>query len=56
VFWALQRLASQGAADVGIDLSDTIAGLLEHSQRFTDSRGDECASYFLGEAGILLLQ
>ena len=56
VIWAMQRLGAQGAAAVGIDWSDTITALLEHGKRFTEATGMESASYFLGEAGILLLQ
>jgi hypothetical protein len=56
VIWALQWLESQGAADVDLDLSDTIATLIEHGRRFIEAAGMEHASYMRGETGILLLQ
>jgi len=55
--WALQRLVAQGAAElVGLDLSSAVATLNEHSQRFLEAARMERASYFLGDAGVLLLQ
>ena len=56
VIWALQRLASQGAADLALDFDPIVATLDGHSRRFLDASGMERASYFLGESGVLLLQ
>ena len=56
VIWALQRLAAQGAADVDHDFDPVVAGLHEHSRRFTDASGVERPCYFLGESGVLLMQ
>ena len=53
----MQWLAAQGATDrVGLDLTGAVATLAEHSRRFIDASGMERASYFLGDAGVLLLQ
>ncbi|MBC8055131.1 MAG: LanC-like protein [Rhizobiales bacterium] len=56
VIWALQQLQRDGMADVRIDFAPTIAGLLDHSRRFNAAAGIASPSYFLGDAGVLLLQ
>lgn len=56
VIWALRHLQHQGLAEVAIDFGATIAGLLDHNRRFNNAAGVDNASYFLGDAGVLLLQ
>ena len=56
VIWALERLKADAMADLGIDFSGTIAGLLEHNHRFNEAAGIAASSYLLGAPGLLLLQ
>jgi hypothetical protein len=56
VIWALERLKGDGLAEVVIDFDATIAGLLEHGRRFNSAAEIASPSYFLGDAGVLLLQ
>ena len=56
MIWALERLKGDGLADVAIDFDATIAGLLEHNRRFNAAAEIPSPSYFLGDAGVLLLQ
>ncbi len=56
VIWALERLKGDGLADAAIDFDATIAGLLEHNRRFNAAAEIASPSYFLGDAGVLLLQ
>ena len=56
MIWALERLKRDGLADVAIDFDATIAGLLEHNRRFNAAAEIPSPSYFLGDAGVLLLQ
>lgn len=56
VIWALERLKADAMADLGIDFSGTIAGLLEHNHRFNEAAGIAASSYLLGDPGLLLLQ
>ena len=57
VIWALRHLQRQGLAEVAIDFDAPIDGLLGHHQRFNKAAGmDGAGSYFLGDAGVLLLQ
>ena len=56
VIWARERLQADGMADLAIDFSATIAGLLEHSHRFNEAADIAASSYLLGDAGLLLLQ
>ena len=56
MIWALERLKRDGLADMAIDFDATIAGLLEHNRRFNAAAEIPSPSYFLGDAGVLLLQ
>jgi len=56
VIWALRRLEGDDLADVAIDFDAAIAGLLDHNRRFNSAAEIPSPSYFLGDAGVLLLQ
>jgi hypothetical protein len=56
VVWALQHLREQGAANAAFDATAAIDGLLERCHADIVLNALQRPSFFLGDAGILLLQ
>ena len=56
VVWALQHLRAQGAASVAFDAPAAVDGLLERCHADVEPNEMQRPSFFLGDAGILLLQ
>lgn len=56
VIWTLLRLKRDGMVTMPLDFAPTLAGLDEQSRRFNEAAGIAAPSYFLGDAGVLLLQ
>lgn len=56
VVWALQHLREQGAANAPFNATAAVDGLLERSHADVEPNALQRPSFFMGDAGILLLQ
>jgi len=56
VVWALEHLREQGAANVAFDATAAVDGLIERCHADVEPNEMQRPSFFLGDAGILLLQ